>query len=104
MKLFAFLAHACLALAASRTTAPSGALVVSKSATSGQYSTIQKAVDALSTTSTSAQSIFIEAGTYSEQVTIPARKAALTIYGYTSNTASYSSNQGIFQPQLHLTS
>ncbi|GAB7348588.1 hypothetical protein MBLNU459_g6972t1 [Dothideomycetes sp. NU459] len=81
-----------LALAASRTSAPSGALVVSKSATSGQYSKIQSAVDALSTTSTTAQSIFIEAGTYDEQVYIPARKAALTIYGYTTNTASYSSN------------
>lgn len=82
----------CLALAASRTSAPSGALVVSKAAGSGQYSKIQDAVDALSTTSTTAQAIFIEAGTYSEQVYVPARKAQLTIYGYSENTADYSHN------------
>jgi pectinesterase len=46
----------------------------------------------LSTTSTTAQSIFIQAGTYSEQVIIPSLKSSLTIYGYTTNTASYSSN------------
>lgn len=72
-----------------RTSAPSGALTVGSG---GTYSTIQDAVDALSTTSTTAQSIFIEAGTYSEQVYIPARKAALTIYGYTTDTTSYASN------------
>lgn len=83
-----------LALAASRTTAPSGALVVSKSATSGQYSKIQSAIDALSTTSTTAQSVFIEAGTYDEQVYIPARKAALTLYGYTTDTTGYADNVG----------
>jgi pectinesterase len=31
-------------------------------------------------------------GTYSEQVTIPSRAAALTIYGYTTDTTSYTSN------------
>jgi pectinesterase len=46
----------------------------------------------LSTTSTTAQSLFILAGTYSEQVTIPARAAALIIYGYTTDTTSYTSN------------
>ena len=46
----------------------------------------------MSTTSTTAQSIFIESGTYSEQVTIPSLKSALTVYGYTTNTASYTSN------------
>jgi len=94
-----------LALGASRTSAPSGALVVSKSATSGQYSSVQKAVDALSTSSTTAQSIFIEAGTYDEQVYIPARKAELTIYGSTSDTDSYGSNtvtitQGLSQDDV----
>ncbi|RDW92588.1 pectinesterase-2 [Coleophoma crateriformis] len=81
-----------MVLAGSRTTAPSGCLVVSKSATSGQYSTVQKAVTALSTTSTCAQCIFIGSGTYSEQVYIPARKAVLTIYGETTATGSYTSN------------
>ncbi|MCJ1241357.1 hypothetical protein MMC14_009362 [Varicellaria rhodocarpa] len=52
----------------------------------------QAAINALSTTSTTAQSIFIEAGTYSEQVYIPARKAQLIVYGSTSDTASYTSN------------
>lgn len=77
------------ASSAARTSAPSGALTVGSSAT---YTKIQDAVDALSTTSTTAQSIFIEAGTYNEQVYVPARKAALTIYGYTTNTELYSSN------------
>jgi pectinesterase len=50
------LALAGLALATSRTTAPSGALTVGSS---GTYSTIQKAVDALDTSTSSEQSIFI---------------------------------------------
>lgn len=96
----------CAVLATSRTTAPSGALTVGSS---GKYSTviysrpqrekivannlqIQKAVNALSTTSTTAQSIFIYSGTYSEQVIIPALKSALTVYGYTTDTSSYHSN------------
>ncbi|KAF2760768.1 carbohydrate esterase family 8 protein [Pseudovirgaria hyperparasitica] len=91
MKLLAALsALLTLTHAASRTEPPAGALVVGGS---GSYSKIQDAVNALSTTSTTAQSIFINPGTYKEQVYIPARKAALTIYGYTSNTAAYSSNQ-----------
>jgi hypothetical protein len=53
---------------------------------------VQKAINALSTTSTTAQSIFILAGTYNEQVDIPARKAVLTIYGYTTDTSSYAAN------------
>jgi pectinesterase len=46
----------------------------------------------LSTTTTAAQSIFIYSGTYTEQVTIPSLAGALTIYGYTTDTASYTSN------------
>lgn len=46
----------------------------------------------MSTSSTTAQSLFVLSGTYNEQVIIPARKAALTIYGYTADTSSYSSN------------
>jgi len=79
------------ATGSSRTTAPSGALVVAKSG--GKYSKIQDAVDALSTSSTSPQSIFIEAGVYDEQVYIPSRKASLSIYGYTKDTSSYEGNQ-----------
>lgn len=44
-----------------RTTAPAGALVVSKSPASGQYSTVQAAVDALPDDG-STQVIFIETG------------------------------------------
>lgn len=80
-------------LAASRTSAPAGCLVVSKSATSGQYKTVSLAVKALSTSSTSAQCIFIDQGTYSEQVYVPALKSALTIYGYTADTSSYAGNK-----------
>jgi pectinesterase len=79
-----------LALATSRTSAPPGCLTVAKSG--AQYSTIQSAVSSLSTTSTSAQCIFISPGTYTEQVLVPARKAQLTIYGSTPDTSSYASN------------
>lgn len=89
---FSILSLAATAFAADRTSPPSGCLVVSKTATSGQYSTVQKAVSALSTSSTSAQCIFIYQGTYNEQVYVAALKSALTIYGYTTDTSSYSGN------------
>ncbi|KAF4631932.1 hypothetical protein G7Y89_g6194 [Cudoniella acicularis] len=76
-------------LAASRTSAPSGAITVGSG---GTYSTIQAAINSLSTTSTTAQSLFILAGTYTEQVIIPSRAAALTIYGYTTDTTAYYEN------------
>lgn len=53
---------------------------------------LQQAIHSLSISSTTAQSIFIYSGTYTEQVTIPSRAAALTIYGYTADTSSYSGN------------
>ena len=74
---------------AARSSPPSGCLAVGGS---GKYSTVQAAVNALSTSSTTAQCIFIYKGTYKEQVLIPALKSALTLYGETTNTASYSSN------------
>lgn len=49
-------------------------------------------MDALSTTSTGAQKIFIYPGTYNEQVYIAPRAAQLTIYGYTNDISSYTSN------------
>ncbi|KAF4978216.1 hypothetical protein FZEAL_5377 [Fusarium zealandicum] len=93
MKLFATLSFVTAALAASRTSAPSGCLTVRKSPSTGQYGTVQAAVNALSTSSTSAQCIFIDQGTYTEQVLVPARKAQLSIYGYTTDTGSYSGNK-----------
>lgn len=88
-KLLALSSFLTAVLAATRTTAPSGAITVGST---GTYDTIQSAVNSLSTTSTTAQSIFIEAGTYDEQVYIAARAAELTIYGYTEDTTSYTSN------------
>ncbi|KAF2877537.1 pectin methylesterase [Massariosphaeria phaeospora] len=93
--LFYFLSFAVTALAApaaSRTSPPAGCVVVSKSATSGQHKTVQAAVNALSKTSSAAQCIFIYQGTYTEQVYIQALKSPLTIYGYTTQTSSYSGN------------
>ncbi|KAM7199422.1 pectinesterase [Rhypophila sp. PSN 637] len=79
--------------AASRLSAPSGCLTVTKSPTSsGQFSSIQSAVNSLSTSSSSPQCIFISSGTYKEQVLIPSRSASLTIYGSTSDTSSYKAN------------
>ncbi|GIZ39949.1 hypothetical protein CKM354_000331000 [Cercospora kikuchii] len=92
MKAFAFLAG-LISVATCLTTPPSGALVVSKTPKSGQYATVQKAVDALSTTSTKAQVIFIQPGTYSEQVYIQSLSGPLSVYGYSSSDKSYTGNQ-----------
>ena len=75
---------------AGRTSAPAGCLAVGGS---GKYKTVQSAVDALSTSSTTAQCIYVAAGTYKEQVYIQALKSALTIYGETTDTSSYSGNK-----------
>lgn len=91
MKYFlTLLTIATVALATGRTSAPSGCVTVGSG---GTYSTIQSAVDSLSTTSTTAQCLFIEPGTYSEQVLVSSRAAQLTIYGYTEDISTYSSNQ-----------
>lgn len=74
---------------ASRLTAPAGCLEVGGS---GKYSTVQSAVNALSTSSTSSQCIFINAGTYKEQVTIQDFKSQIILYGATSDTTSYDGN------------
>jgi pectinesterase len=78
---------------ASRTSPPSGCIVVSKSPSSGQFSTVQAAVNSLSTTSTADQCIWINQGTYSEQVLVGSRAAKLIIYGYTEDTSSYAGNK-----------
>ncbi|PSR85909.1 pectinesterase [Coniella lustricola] len=88
--LLAFASLLTAVLATSRTSAPSGCITVGSGAT---YSTIQAAVNSLSTTSTTAQCIFIEPGSYKEQVTVPSRAAELTFYGYTSDTSSYGDNE-----------
>lgn len=87
------LGSATLALAAGRTSPPDGCLHVAKSG--GDYSTVQSAVNSLSTSDSSDQCIFIDQGTYKEQVYIKERSAALTIYGYSADTTSYSNNKAI---------
>lgn len=80
-------------LAASRTSPPSGCVHVAKSG--GSFTSLQAAVNSLSTTATGTQCIFVNQGTYTEQVLIPSRSARLTIYGYTTDTTSYSQNRAI---------
>ncbi|GLB38743.1 hypothetical protein LshimejAT787_0506080 [Lyophyllum shimeji] len=83
-------------LAASRTSPPSGAIVVrAGTTTSGEFKTVASAVASLPNDSSS-RSIFIYPATYSEQVYIT-RTGALTIYGYTTDTLSYSANQVTIQ-------
>ncbi|KAI0872345.1 carbohydrate esterase family 8 protein [Hypoxylon argillaceum] len=94
MKLLAWLlSSASLVLAVSRTSPPSGCLHVAKSG--GTYTTVQAAINALSTTSTANQCVFVNQGTYTEQVYIAARAAKLTIYGYTTDSTSYANNKAI---------
>ena len=89
--LFPLLSLFSFAHAASRTSPPSSScLTVGPSGR--QYTSIQSAVNALSTSSSTAQCIFIYPGTYYEQVLIPARSAQLSIYGSSSSTIGYSSN------------
>ncbi|KAK0474300.1 pectinesterase [Armillaria luteobubalina] len=79
----------------SHTSAPSGAVVVRVSgAASGEYSTVQAAVDSLDDDG-SDQVIFIYAGTYTEQVYID-RDGQTMIMGQTSDTSSYASNTDDF--------
>ncbi|KAJ6557886.1 carbohydrate esterase family 8 protein [Mycena capillaripes] len=81
-------------LAASRTTPPSGALIVRKgTTTSGEFATLTAALNSLSNDSSS-RSIFIFPGTYAEQIDIT-RSGPLTIYGYTTDTTTYTGNQAI---------
>jgi pectinesterase len=89
-----FAPAAVLAAGISRTLPPSpSCIVVSKNATSWQFRTIQAAVNSLSTTASAAQCIFINPGTYGEQVLVPARAAQLSIYGYTNDTRGYAGNR-----------
>ncbi|KAJ1568056.1 hypothetical protein HK405_003791, partial [Cladochytrium tenue] len=73
--------------ATARTSAPSGCLSVCSNCT---YTTLTSAVAALGS-GTSAACIFLDAGTYTEQVTIK-YGGALTLYGYTSDVSSYKNN------------
>ncbi|KAF3081773.1 hypothetical protein TWF569_009762 [Orbilia oligospora] len=81
-----------LVQAASRTSPPSGAIVVAKSG--GQYTDLQSAINSIPASSTSSYTIFIQPGTYNGQVYIPNTvKGKITIYGYTTNDQDYNQNQ-----------
>ncbi|KAK3492245.1 pectinesterase precursor [Neurospora hispaniola] len=90
LPLLSLLSLSSSALAATRISPPSSACL--RVGAGQQYSNIQSAVNALSTTASGSQCIFIYPGTYWEQVLIPARSAQLSIYGYTANTQGYASN------------
>lgn len=81
------LAHPTQKRATGRTSAPSGCSTVGSS---GDYSTIGAAIEALGS-STEDACIFVESGTYEEQLTVE-YGGALTLYGYTEDTSSYASN------------
>ncbi|MBE3048191.1 hypothetical protein IMZ48_37935 [Candidatus Bathyarchaeota archaeon] len=71
--------------AEARTSAPEGCVTVS--ASGGDFSTVQEAVDS------DATCVFLAAGTYSEQVFVEERSAQFTIYGETDDTLSYAGNK-----------
>ncbi|THH06918.1 hypothetical protein EW145_g3744 [Phellinidium pouzarii] len=82
-----FSAHAM-----SRTSPPPGAIVVRMATTaSGEFTSIASAIASLPDDASS-QSIFVFPGTYTERVLID-RPGAVSVYGYTMNTMSYSMNQ-----------
>ncbi|KAJ2898268.1 hypothetical protein MKZ38_004036 [Zalerion maritima] len=86
------------ALGASRTSAPSGAYVVAKSG--GAYSSIQDAVNAVPTSTSGDYIIFVNPGTYSEQVLVSSMTGTLTIYGYTTDDQDYSKNEVVLTNNL----
>ncbi|EJD03927.1 carbohydrate esterase family 8 protein [Fomitiporia mediterranea MF3/22] len=87
------------AYAASRTSPPSGAIVVNPStSTSGQFKTVSSAIASLPNDATS-QTIFIFPGTYKEQVLIN-RPGPVTLLGYTTNTMDFSQNQAVITNSL----
>ncbi|KAK6534106.1 hypothetical protein TWF281_005444 [Arthrobotrys megalospora] len=92
ISILCFSAFIAFVQAASRTSPPSGAIVVAKSG--GQYTGLQAAVNSISTGNTGNVIIFIQPGSYSGQVYIPNTiKAKITIYGYTTNDQDYNQNQ-----------
>ncbi|KAI0314508.1 pectinesterase [Amylostereum chailletii] len=91
----------CLALSAtalspptSRTTPPTGALIVrAGTTTSGEFATLAKAVAALPADSSS-QTIFLYPGTYTGQVLIQ-RSGPVTLLGYSTKPGDANQNQAV---------
>jgi pectin methylesterase-like acyl-CoA thioesterase len=63
------------------------AVVITVAKSGGQYTSVQAAVNAVPNNSSTAYTISIGAGTYSETVSIPATKLHLTLLGATGNAA-----------------
>jgi pectin methylesterase-like acyl-CoA thioesterase len=87
-----------------RVTPEKGAVVVDNSASPypGSFSTVQGGVNALNTTTTTPQSLFVFPGTYVEQVYIPRLKSNLTVQGYTCNSKGYEHNTATITYNLAL--
>lgn len=79
------------AVAQSRLAAPAGCLTVSQT-DGAAFGTIQSAVDALPPDEPDAQCIFVEPGTFAEQVLVPERQAQLSVYGATPDARRYDAN------------
>jgi pectinesterase len=84
------------------TTPQTGAIIVDSTGAESTYKTVQAGVDALSSSSTETQYLFIYPGTYNEQVWIPALSSALEVQGYTEDTSSYAGNTATITYNLAL--
>jgi pectinesterase len=60
---------------------PSGALVVDKNGGAGVYTTVQAAIDAIPVNNTTARTIYVKNGTYTEKITFPSNKPFITLVG-----------------------
>jgi pectin methylesterase-like acyl-CoA thioesterase len=81
------------------TNPPSGAYIVSKTSLGTNttvYDTIQKALDALPTSSKVTPTVFIYPGIYEEQLII-SKSGSVIMMGYSQSTYDYSSNQVTIQ-------
>ncbi|CAG8981377.1 hypothetical protein HYALB_00013657 [Hymenoscyphus albidus] len=86
-----------------RTVPAAGAIVVDATGSvSGSHKTIQAGIDALSNSSTSAQTLFIYPGTYKEQAYIPKLASTLTIQGSTPDARTYAGNAATITYNLAL--
>lgn len=88
---------------AARTSAPSGAILVdSTGKQTNSFPTVQQGVNALSSTTSDNQYLFIYPGTYIEQVYIPKLASNLTVQGYTTDASSYEKNEATITYNLAL--
>ncbi|UIZ22413.1 hypothetical protein KXD40_004927 [Peronospora effusa] len=97
MRIFALpvilLASLVVGADAACTKPPAGAIIVDQSGDHSDYLTIKDAVGKLDVDTKKKQTIFIYAGTYSEQVVISKLKSKLVLQGYTCDKMSYDKNE-----------